>query len=395
MIIALSAGRDCPVELRSRLALGERSQRGLLMAPRPGVGELAILSTCHRTEIYATADGDEADAVHAVAGILPGLLPTDQHDLRLMQGSEAIEHLFRVACGLDSLVVGETQVLGQVRRAFVMAQKAGSAGPVLSNIFGRAIRLGRTVRSETALGRVAGSIGGISAEYLTSRLGSLKTKEALIVGAGEAATDAARALWKLGARVTVVSRTITSAQALASTIDGVARPFKELTAAMQDADFAVVAISGGAVISQEMVPTRSNGSPFVIVDLSIPTVVVVNGRTDIDVKTLDELPGPRGPEVTDAIIDAEALVKKEVADLKRWADTRPDVSDLRSWTESLVHDEVARSLAPMNLTGEQQASVEMLALRIANKIIHGPTTTMRNADQTTRDNIRKLFGLDG
>src|SRR5688572_28997988 len=122
MIVALSAGRNAPAELRDRLALTEEGQRALLSGPRPGIGELIVLSTCHRTEIYATVDGLDSDVVHAVAAIMPGLLPTDQHDVSFMQGAEAIEHLFTVACGLDSLVVGEPQVLGQVRRALTLAQ---------------------------------------------------------------------------------------------------------------------------------------------------------------------------------------------------------------------------------------------------------------------------------
>lgn len=149
MIVGLSAGRQAPAELRDRLALTEAGQRELLHGPRPGLAELVVLSTCHRTEIYATGDGLDSDVVHAVAAIMPGLLPTDHNDVRLMQGADAIEHLFRVSCGLDSLVIGEPQVLGQVRRALTLAEQAGSTGPVLKNIFSRAIRLGRQVRNET------------------------------------------------------------------------------------------------------------------------------------------------------------------------------------------------------------------------------------------------------
>ena len=153
MILALVADRTAPAELRARLAYDEASQRALLDADRPGVGELAVLCTCHRTEAYFTSLRTTSEAVHGVAGVLPGLLPTDVADLRVMEGLEAVEHLFRVTCGLDSRVVGEPQVLGQVRRASVLARDMGSSGPALANVFGRAIRLGKQVREIRAAER--------------------------------------------------------------------------------------------------------------------------------------------------------------------------------------------------------------------------------------------------
>ncbi|MGH9194740.1 MAG: glutamyl-tRNA reductase, partial [Acidimicrobiia bacterium] len=143
MILALSAGRDAPQELRSRLALDEAGQRKLLRSlPEAGeVLELAVLCTCHRTEIYAATSGPTSEALHAAAALLPDLRATDHHDLKFMDGPEAIEHLFRVACGLDSLVIGEPQVLGQVRHAYVLAKEEKTAGRVLSRVVDRAIRL--------------------------------------------------------------------------------------------------------------------------------------------------------------------------------------------------------------------------------------------------------------
>ena len=187
MILALVADRTAPADLRSRLAYDEPAQRAVLEAERPGVGELAILCTCHRTEVYFTSEGSVSDAVHGVAAILPGLLPTDVADLQVMDGLEAVEHLFRVTCGLDSRVVGEPQVLGQVRRAFVLARDVGSTGPALANVFGRAIRLGRRVRSDTELGSIGQSIGSIAADHVRQRLGDLAGRAGVVVGAGEAA----------------------------------------------------------------------------------------------------------------------------------------------------------------------------------------------------------------
>ena len=372
----------------------------MLAAPRPGVAELVVISTCHRTEIYATGDGSDADVVHAVAAVMPGLAPTDHHDMRFLQGAEAIEHLFRVAGGLDSLVIGESQVLGQVRRAFVMAQKAGAAGPVLSNIFGRAIRVGRRVRAETPLGRLGESIGSIAAEYLAGRFGGLKGRRATVIGAGEAAWDAAKSLWKAQAEVSIVDRTPVAADRLAAQIDGQAFGMDDLAEVLSKADFAVVAVSGGKLVQPSHFPARPAGSgrePFLLLDLSVPSAVDATGRDDIEIRTLEEIPGPRGPEITDAVIDAGAMIKKEVADLLHWADTRPAgpvIRDLHMFGEMVAAEEVEKAAAAWKLAPDEQQRLESLAIRIVNKILHGPSTELRRSDETNRAIIARMFNLD-
>lgn len=397
MIVALSAGRDAPAELRHRLALDEQGQQDLLAAPRPGIAELVVLSTCHRTELYATGEGPDADVVHALAAVMPGLQATDQHDMRFMQGIEAVEHLFRVAAGLDSLVIGEPQVLGQVRRALVMAEKAGAAGPVLTNIFGRAIRLGRHVRTETALGKLGESIGSIVGEYLANRFGGLSGRRGAVIGTGEAAADAARALWKNDAQVAVIGRTLSSAEDLAEQVEGEAFAMEDLGRVLADSEFGLIAVSGGQLLEPRYLPGRDPINPLLLVDISVPNAVSPNGRTDIEVRTLEDIPGPRGPEVTDAMIDAEALLKKEVADLQHWADTRasgPVIVELHSWAERLVADEIARGTAGWNVSLEQQEQIKALADRIVKKLLHGPTTELRRADEQARTLIAKMFHLN-
>jgi glutamyl-tRNA reductase len=395
VILALSAGRESPPELRARLALGEEGQRAVLTAPRPGVGELAILCTCHRTEVYFTADGMEGDAVHVVAGLLPGLLPADHNDLRFMEGSEAIEHLFRVASGLDSLVIGEPQVLGQVRRAYTAARRHGSAGPVLSNVFDRALRIGREVRAGTGIGRLGHSIGSIAADHLVDRFGDLHGFTAAVVGAGQAAGDAAQALRKAGAVIHVVSRAPASTARLARNLGAVAHPMDELPDVLGLADFTVVAVSGGTLVRPEMLPRRT--PPYLVVDLSVPRAVDATGRSDVEVLSLEELPAPLNPQIVEAVIDAEAVVRKEVAVLERWLDVRasgPAIRDLRTKADILVRTEVERALAGMDLPAEARERVAALGMRIANKLLHGPTTALREADEPTRSLVKRLFGLD-
>lgn len=398
MIAALSAGRDASKELRSRLAFTEADQRRLLESPRPGLGELAVLSTCHRTELYATGDGTDAELVHAMAGLLPGLQPTDQHELRFLQGAEAIEHLFRVACGLDSLVVGEPQVLGQVRRAMILAEESRALGPVLINIFQRAIRLGKLARAETSLGKIGASIGSIAIEYLTDRLGGLDGKNGLVVGAGEAARDAATESKRAGATLKIVSRTPAAAISLAKDLEVTPSSMETLRTDFEEADFAIVAVSGGIFIRAADLPAKFKVEPFPILDLSIPAAVDHTGRDEVDLRSLEDIPGPRGPQVTEAIIDTEAMVKREVFDLLQWADTRaagPLIFELHQMAERLVNEEVSRAARSMNLAPEEEERIKALVSRIAAKLLHAPTAELRRADEETRAIVRRLFRLEG
>ena len=397
MIVALSAGRSAPAELRDRLSLNEAAQKQLLVSPHPGLAELIVLSTCHRTEIYATGDGQDYEVVHSVAAIMPGLLPTDQHDVTFLQGADAVEHLFRVACGLDSLVIGEPQVLGQVRKALNLAEQAGATGPVLTNIFSRAIRIGRTARNETALGRLGRSVGSIAGDYLYSRFGDLTGSEVLIVGAGEIARDAAQDCRKAGASMTVLSRTISSADKLAEEVGARADTLDNLAAHLERADMAIVAVTGDFMIGAEVLP-QIRRTPLLVLDLSVPRVVENAGGPLVEVLDLDEIPGPRGPEITDAMIDAEALVRKEVADLMHWADTRaagPAIKELRTFADEVVQEEVRRSAGSMGLDDAQAAKLQELGLRIANKLLHGPTIELRRCSEADRATIRRAFRLKG
>jgi glutamyl-tRNA reductase len=397
MILALVADRTAPAELRSRLAYDEATQRSLLGAERPGVGELAILCTCQRTEAYFTSVETVSAAVHGVAGLLPGLLPTDVEALHVMEGLEAVEHLFRVTCGLDSRVVGEPQVLGQVRRAYVQARDMGSTGPTLANVFDRAIRLGRRVRTDTGLGRIGHSTGSVAADHLQQRLGGLMGRAGVVVGAGDAATDAAEQVARLGARLSVVSRTKVSAAKLAERLDAPAYPLRELAAVLDKSEFAVVAVSGGVLVRPRHLPVRSSDEPFVMVDLSVPRAVDVSGRTDVDLRILEEIRGPEGHDVAAAAAAAELMVAADLAHHGQWLESRefgPAIRQLRERAEQLVTAEVARAISGLNLPEPATARIEALGMRIANKLLHGPTTTLRQADEQTGTAIMRMFGLD-
>ena len=396
MIIALSAGRDSSPELRARLALDEPGVRMLLRKPGPGIGGMVVLSTCHRTEVYAIAEGSDAEAVHTVVAMLPQLHPSDQQELRAMRGSEAVEHLFRVACGLDSLVIGEPQVLGQVRRALVLAQEESAVNGLLSSVFQRAIRLGRRARNETSLGGLGLSVGRLTAQHLDDWFDGLSGRSAAVVGAGEAATDAAGSLRGAGASISVLSRHAASARRLAVAVGGTAYPMDQMADVFARSDCAVVAISGGVQVHPEHLPVRAPLDAFVVIDISAPPSVDVAGRSDVQVRTLEDLPAPHGPETAAAVVDAEAMVKGAVAELERWLDTRASgraVGDLRMYADNVVRAEVARVAASIDLSEAEAERLAAIGMRISNKLLHGPSVAMKDADEQTRTQLRRIFGI--
>lgn len=394
MIVALIAGRDTPAELRARLALDEEGQRRVLRA-RTASAELVVLSTCHRIELYAFATGSEVDAAGAMVSLLP-VAPDDRAELRFLRGAEAVEHLYRVACGLDSLMIGEPQILRQVRRSLLVSQQENAAGPNLSNVFGRAIRLGRRARSETSLGSLSSSIGALAAQRLDEMFDGLASCRVVIVGAGEAATDVAGSLAGRGARIAVVSRTLSSARRLAAAVGGTAHGLDEMPRVLDEADCGVVAVGSGTLIHPHHVPARAERPPLVLVDISVPSAVAIPDRDDVQVRTLEDLSAPDVPEAAAAVAEVEAIVRLAVDDFKRWAGTRARrraIGDLRAHAEQIALAEVKRALGGMNLADTDRARIEAVGLRIAKRLLHGPTVAMRDADPRTQAIARRMFGL--
>lgn len=397
MIIAVSIGRDTPTELRARVALNDEQGIALLRALPPGIGELVVLSTCHRTEMYATGTGSEADALHALIALLPGLHPADQPDVRSLRGREAVHHLYRVAAGLDSLVVGERQITGQIRGALLLAQRAGTAGATLANIFGRALAVGKRVRAETSVGAMGLSIGTLTAAHLRDKLGDLQQRTAVVIGAGEAASDAASALAAAGARITVASRSMVSARRLAAVVSGTAHSLEEMPALFARADCGVLAVGGGTVVTSDHLPLRRTDAPLFLVDVSMPPSIEVRDRADVRVDTLDDLRTPVALADARALASAETMVREAAATFARWMQMRDDaqaIGRLRAHAETIVETELSRLFASMPMDEQDRERIAALGRRIAKKLMHGPTIAMRDGDPEVRAAVRSAFGVD-
>jgi len=310
MIGCVSAGRASPASVRERLAPDRAAAARLLSGPPPGIDELFVLSTCHRVELYAT--GPEPGLLDRMAQALGADRRRDELSASL--GTEALTHLFRVTSGLESLVVGEPQIQAQVRRALADARAQHAARNTLTAVVDRALRAGRRARARTSLGAIGESIGTATARLLAERLDGLSGRRGVIVGAGAAAEDAAVAVRARGAELSITSRTATHATALATLLDADAAPLDQLDALLADAAFAIVAVSGG-----ELLTTVGSGAP-ILIDLSTPHAIAPALRPI----TIDQLPAPAGALVERGVTEASEVIAAEVAATARWIRTRQE-----------------------------------------------------------------------
>jgi glutamyl-tRNA reductase len=377
--------RNAPLELRERLYLAD-GQATELAQELGGV----VLSTCNRTEIYLLGgDRDEArKALERRSGLeLDG-------SLAAWEGGEAVEHLFRVAAGLDSLVPGEGQILGQVREAYEAALGAGTTGPVLNRLFEDALHAGKRVRTEAKLHEMPESVADSAVELAARELGGLDDKRALLFGAGRMSELAARRLKERGAEVIVSSRTLESAQELAGRLGGRAAPFDAIALELIDADLVISATRCPyPILHAEAVRPREK--PLVLIDIAVPRdldpeIGNVEGCTLHDIDALGEGLVGRDEDVR----EAERIVAEEAARFADWLrsrDAAPVIAALRKRAEEIRAEELARAERRLGeLSEHDRRTVETLTAQIVNKLLHAPTV---RAKEGAAEPLRELFGL--
>jgi glutamyl-tRNA reductase len=377
--------RHAPLELRERLYLSDAHAREL--AKELGA---VVLSTCNRTEVYM-AGGDPAHAqaeLERYSGLeLEGVLAT-------WEGGEAVGHLFRVAAGLDSLVPGEAEILGQVRLAYEGALNAGVTGPVLNRLFEDALHAGKRVRTEAKLAEMPESVAASAVELAEEALGGLEGNRALLFGAGRMSELAARDLRVHGAEVVVASRTLESAQELAERVGGRAAPFDAVAVELTDADLVVSATRCPyPILHAEAVQARTK--PLVLIDIAVPRdldpeIGKLEGCTLFDI---DELGGGLVGREED-VREAERIVAEEAARFADWRRSRgaaPAIAALRRRAEEIRSEELARAGARLSeLSPRERETVETLTSQIVNKLLHAPTV---RAKETGSEPLRDLFAL--
>ena len=320
-----------------------------------------------------------------------------------------MRHLFRVAGGLDSMIVGESQILGQVRSALAAASAAGTLSAPLSRLFHRAIRAGRRVREETGVGRNALSVSFAAVRLAQTVLGDLSGSRVLLIGAGEAGKLVAEALRKTGVgELTVTNRTARRASALADELGGRAVPFDRLDAAVADADIVVAATEApGHLLSAETVraANRDRDRGTFMFDLAVPRNIdpqaaSIDGVSLYNIDDLAAVAQDNLRERRKAAAAAEAVVEDEVAQFVQWwstLDALPLVMELRERAEEMRRREMGRALERLDGVSEADASViDDLTRAIVNKLLHAPTVSLKQrADEETLRAARELFGLRG
>lgn len=415
-----------PVAVRERLAFGREETLRLLTALdrerawSAGVGEVALLSTCNRTELYVASRGpaERFPRVPAFArDFLLGAhdLPNDAvaGHLYEMTGVDAVRHLCRVASGIDSMVVGESEVLGQVVTGHGIAADAGTTGLLLDAAFRVAIRAGRRSRVETAIGRAATSVASEAVCLLQRLVGDAATPAVLIVGAGQMAALLAQIVTSRELGVpTIIGRTPARSSALARTIGGSARPWHQLSAALRDTDVVLSSTSAPhAVITAEVVAEALDGRDadraLHVIDLAMPRDVdpAVRSLGPVTLHDLDDLQARvadnrqarerERPRV-------EEIVQQEVAQFVAWlhgAELRPVLSAMHARGEEIWRRELERILRRHpEADAALREEMERLSRSIVAKLLHGPSARLRtetDPDKTRHyvSALQQLFGL--
>ncbi len=414
--------QTAPVEVREQLALSEAAIPDALGILCPGNGcgpgyalEGAILSTCNRLEVYAVTECPDR-GVQDLCAFLTRLTATSQPVfdpyLQVRQGESAISHLCDVACGLDSLVLGESQIQGQVAEAHQMAMAHGTAGPVINALFRSALQAGKRARTETAINRHATSISHVAVELALQIFDELATKTALLVGAGEMAELAAKNLVDHGVgTLLIVNRSAGRAAGLAKEYGGEALGWDRLTQALWKSDIVISSTAAPHPILRRDIVSAAmrmrRNRPLFVIDIAVPRDVEpkVGKLTNVFLYDIDDL-----RQVLEANLEqrrrevprVQSIVGQEVAEFLTWLRARdvvPTIVDLRRHMDGLREAELDWALGKLEGLSDQERNVVLaFSQRLVNKILHEPTvrlkehTSGREAYRYT-EAVRDLFGI--
>jgi glutamyl-tRNA reductase len=410
--------KTAPLELRERLSLTEgRSVAALRELTETGtIGEAAAISTCNRTELYLVVS-DSVQAESEALGVLTrkaDIPPTELlGHLYSLRGEDASRHLLRVTAGLDSMIVGEAEIQGQVKRAYELALVEGATGPILNRLFRGALAAGGRARNETAIGERGVSIPSVAVEVAQRALGDLAERKVLMIGAGATAELVARALVARGVdTVFVANRHHDRALGLAERFDGEAIRFETLPEQLVEVDVVVSTTNSPHHIIErdglEQVMAEREARPLVLIDIAVPRDIEPACRevAAVSVYDIDDIQqivernaGVREAEAT----RAERIIEDELDRFQRWLaslEVVPTIAAMRERGDEVVRRVLAENENRWeNLTDADRARMELMANAIASRILHEPTRRIRRAagsDEAYQyvSAMRELFGLD-
>jgi len=403
-----------PLDVREHIALDAEGAERVsgAIAAEGWAAEVALLSTCNRTELYvASPEPDGADlALGAWIRNVPGAPERDSGCYRRQSGPSAAQHLLRVACGLESAIIGETEVQGQVRTAHERGHETQTMGPMLDRLFQAAVRAGKHARHQTAISSGGVSHGSAVAQVVRRIFDSLDGRRVLVVGAGKMATQAARAVAEIDdVDFAIANRTRAHAEELA---DAIPRPadvhaLEELPDLLRNAHVAIFGGGARTLTAGEMnASLRKRRDPLLVVDLGVPRYVEAStadlpGVFLYDIEALEKLVGGALATRREAIPDVERIVKKELDDFRVWIRGRramPAIRTLNEWAESIRKAELA--WLPDDMPDDMRAKVETLTRRLVKRLMGRAAARVvkghgaQDPNLPTADDLKSVFGLD-
>jgi glutamyl-tRNA reductase len=419
--------RTAPLAVREQMALGHAARHTVLSASwlraaarTAGLGEVALLSTCHRTELYAAAPdpGLRFQTIPQGVGALLANACGVPHDfaspfLYARVSAGAVRHLCAVAAGLESVVIGESEVLGQVAEAHEESVKAGAAGPILDAAFRAAVRAGRRARAETGICRHPASVASEAVRLVQERRPGLASERLVVVGTGRMGRIAAERLHAAGAtHVRVVGRTLQSARELAGPLGATPLPWHELAAAIHDADVVVASTAAPhPVITRELVLDALTGRApervLLLMDIAVPrdvesSVTELPGVEVLDLDHIQERVEAHREERAREVPRVEAIIEEEAALFEAWrhgAQLRPVLAGLHSRAEAIRREELERTLRRLgSLDPDTRRQIEALSHALVGKLLDAPSRRLRAATDPGQseawvDAMRVLFEL--
>ncbi len=417
VLIGLSH-KTAPVEIREKFCIPKEQVAVFLdrLVDLPNVREGLILSTCNRMEVVAVVDGREegTERLEDFLGGVSGMAKADLiPHLYIFKGEDAVKHLFRVAASMDSMVLGEPQILGQVKEAYRQAADTKVTGLVLNKLLHRSFFIAKRVRTETKMATQAVSISFAAVELAKKIMGSLEDKRAILIGAGEMSELAARHLVSQGVdEIWVTNRTYSRAQEMARELGGKTVPFEEFPKMLKDMDIVVSSTGSSHYIIHKdqlgaVIRARKN-KPMFLIDIAVPRDVdpAINEIDNIYVYDIDDLQGvvdSNKEERRREMQKAEEIVQQGVELFKSWLgslEVVPTILDLRQRLEKIRQQEMAKTLTMLkNASEEERKALDLLTQSIINKILHHPIALLKHQESREQGKLylaitRKVFHLD-
>lgn len=410
--------KTTPVEVREKIALSDGYGEPLRKLKKvPGCRECYLLSTCNRVELLVVGEEGPELEERLIRFLFGETVSIDdcRDYIYLYSGIEAVSHLFSVAASLDSLVVGEAQILGQIKEAYRFASEEKTTGPLLNKVMHKAFSVAKRIRTETGIGSSAVSISSAAVELARKIFGDLRDKRVLLVGAGEMAELAAQHLVGQGVvSVTVANRTLSRAVDLAKRFKGRAVAFDELIEQLEHADIIISSTGAPSIILAKdqvrpVMRARRN-RPLFFIDIAVPRDLdpALNELENVYLYDIDDL--GQVVEMNRSERDREAqkagrIVEEETIKFSRWLDSMaltPTIMDLRGMADTICRQEMEKTLSrlPDLSEGERKALEKMLS-SVTAKLLHGPLQYLKSSDCGGRDHgqvkvetLRNVFGLD-